>query len=134
MATHVAPKRILRIYPMGLAYTISCDIELSLVTITFEPTFWDDEVKKRFVAETLLAIASLGCEIGKQLILVDLRNAILQSQSTIATLQKFLSDPRGGKVALVAESPLSRMQTKRLRVREDVRMFNTVSEASAWLM
>ncbi|MGR6328947.1 hypothetical protein ACU5AX_07775 [Sphingomonas sp. XXL09] len=118
---------------MEAAYHISADTDQSFIVITFKDTFWDYDIKTKFVGDTVKAIMSLGCKFGDQRIIVDLRNAVLQSQSTITSLQKFLSDPSGGKVALVAETPMARMQTKRLQVRDGVQMFPTIPEAEEWL-
>lgn len=118
---------------MKTAYEIASSADEALLVITFADVFWDYEIKTQFVADTVQAIMNLGCEFGRQRIIVDLRNAILQSQATIKSLQKFLSDPMGGSVALIAETPLARMQTKRLQVREGVRMFPTYEAAEVWL-
>lgn len=114
-------------------FVISTYKHRKLVCITFKQVFWDTDIKRSFIEGCVNAIVSLDCEIGSQAILVDLRTAILQSQDLIASMQKFLSDPSGGRIALVADTPLARMQTKRLQVREDVRMFDDVASAEAWL-
>ncbi len=118
---------------MDRPYLIAPDACRGLVTIGFRDTFWDDEIKRQFVADCVTAIASLGVALGTQRVLVDLRNAILQSQTLIATMQKFVANPLAGRIALVAETPLARMQTRRLQMREDVRMFPDIADAESWL-
>lgn len=101
--------------------------------MSFETIFWDAAVVARFKAETEKAVASLQCPPGSHLVLVDLRGAILQSQDTIAAAQGIVGGSMARKIALVAKNTLARMQTKRLQIRENVLLFETLEYAEAWL-
>ena len=114
-------------------YLIQADARRQLVTITFESVFWDIDVAARFEAECRERIVSLGCAPGAHLVLVDLRNAVLQGQEVYARMQALVGSATARRVALVASSPLARMQTRRLQVREDIIMFAEMEDAQAWL-
>ena len=115
------------------AYQIRADAPRQLVTITFETLFWDLNVAQRFEAECRESVASLGCAAGQHMILVDLRNAMLQGQDVYARMQALIGTTTARRIALVASSPLARMQTKRLQVRDGIIMFADMDDAQAWL-
>lgn len=114
-------------------FAIQSDRTRRLLEVTFERAFWNHAVVDRFVAECVEAAVALDCELGTQRTIVHLRNAMLQSQAVIARLGKFMGDPTVGRVALVATTPLERMQSRRLIVRDDIRLFDDMAAATAWL-
>ena len=114
-------------------FTITTDPVRKLMTITFESVFWDAGVADLFVHRCLAAVDSLGCEPGEHLALVDLRGAVLQSQVIYEKMQMLVTHATSKRIALIAASPLARMQTKRLQTRDNVVMFADVSQAEAWL-
>ena len=115
-------------------YRISADASHKLVSIYFEPVFWDMEVCKRFMGDCLSAVASLGAQGGDFLVLVDLRDAVIQSQDVYVKAQALIASNAALRIALIASTPRARMQTKRLLLRDNVMMFPDVPEAEAWLV
>ena len=116
-----------------LPYLIHADERRHLLTITFDTVFWDLAVTERFATECRQSVALLGCAPGRHLILVDLRNAVLQGQEVYARLQSLIGSATARRIALVASSPLARMQTKRLQVNEHIVLFADLDDANAWL-
>jgi len=114
-------------------FRIACDPVRRLLTMTFDQVFWDTDVAERFRADCLAAAASFGCAPGTHVVLVDLRNAVLQSQSVFERLRLLAGDATAAKIALVAADPLARMQTKRLQVRDTIVMFAEMADAQCWL-
>jgi len=116
-----------------IPYDIAAHPARKLIVLTFRQVFWDAEVADRFRSECLAAVASLGCAPGEHLILADLHNAVLQSQATYEKIQELIGSATAAGIALVAATPLARMQTKRLQIRDNVVMFADRAEAEAWL-
>ena len=114
-------------------YRIASDPKRRLITITFDSVFWDAGVAERFRAECVAAVASLRCVPGTHLVLVDLRNAVLQSQEIFDKMQALIGTATASRIALVAATPLARMQTKRLQIRDTAVMFADMADAEAWL-
>jgi len=114
-------------------YLIQADARRHLLTITFDTVFWDLHVVERFGAECRDSVASFDCSPGQHLVLVDLRNAVLQGQEVYGRLQALIGSATARRIALVASTPLARMQTKRLQVRDNIIMFADIDEAHAWL-
>jgi len=80
------------------------------------------------------AIREMGCELGAQVALVDVRECPLQLQEIVAAFQSTMSHPtRARKVAMVAGGALSRLQAKRILQRDDAAIFVDVGEAESWL-
>lgn len=114
-------------------FRIAADPALKLVTITFDQVFWDVGIAERFRDDCLAAVAGLGCAPGTHLILVDLRNAVLQSQDVYDRMKSLAGSATASRIALVASTPLARMQTKRLQIRDTIVMFADMPDARAWL-
>lgn len=115
-------------------YSIQADARRQLLSITFETAFWDLDVAERFGVECRERFASLDCAPGQHLILVDLRNAVLQGQEVYARMRLLIESTTARRVALVASAPRARMQTKRLQVRDNIIMFADMDDAQAWLL
>lgn len=114
-------------------YQITVDPDRKLVTMSFDPLFWDDGVSTCFVRDCIGAVASLACDPTQLLILVDLRHAVLQSKDVYDRMLGLIAAATARRIALVAAAPLARMQTKRLQVRDNVVMFEDLSTAEDWL-
>jgi hypothetical protein len=114
-------------------FRIVTDHARTLVIIEFERVFWDADIAKTFMKACIVAVTSLDCAPGEQLIMVDLREAVLQSQSVFEKMLALMAGATARRIALVASTPLARMQTKRLQIRENVVMFGEMTEAEAWL-
>ena len=118
---------------MATPYAIRTDGPRKLVSISFTQEIWDVAIADRFRADVLAAIASLRCAPGRHLTLVDLRNAVLQSKDVYERMQSLATASTAKRIALVAATPLARMQTKRLQLRDNIVMFADLPEAEAWL-
>ena len=97
--------------------------------------FWSATDFARFKKRIVGAVTDLGTGPGQHMILVDLREATLQTQELISNAQDFIANAenKARRIALVAASALARMQTKRLVVRPGVVLFETIEEAERWL-
>jgi hypothetical protein len=115
-------------------FQIATDPSRRLITITFSTLFWSLDIARSFRTEVVSATAALQCRPGDHLVLVDLRNAVIQSQEIYQRMQSLIGSATAARIALVASSPLARMQTKRLQVRENIVMFKEMDEAHAWLL
>ena len=114
-------------------YRIETDSRSKLMQISFSEIFWDMATAQRFKADCLAATASIACAPGEHLVLVDLRNAVLQSKDVYEKMQHLVGNASAARIALVASTPLARMQTKRLQIRDDVVMFAEITDARDWL-
>ena len=114
-------------------YQITTDPLRKLVTMSFDPLFWDEGVSKSFIRDCIGAVESLACDQKQHLILVDLRHAVLQSKDVYDRMLSLVASATARRIALVAAAPLARMQTKRLQIRDDVVMFDELSVAESWL-
>lgn len=114
-------------------YQIAIDRNRRLMTISFQTVFWDAGIAERFRADVTAAVDALRCEPGSHLVLVDLRNALLQDKAIFAKMQGLIGGATAARIALVAATPLARMQTKRLQLRDNIVMFAELEEAEAWL-
>ena len=113
-------------------YLIHLDYSANLMSITFDGLFWTETIAKQFVKDCMIAVASLATS-GEHLILIDLRTAVLQSQVVYEKMKLLIGASTARRIALVATSPLARMQTKRLRLRDSIVLFATLEEARQWL-
>jgi hypothetical protein len=114
-------------------FTIGSDPARRLLTIGVASLLWDMALARHFAAGCAAAVARLDCAPGQHLVLVDLRNAVIQSQDVFERLHALVSASVARRIALVAAAPLARMQTKRLQLRDNVVMFGDLREAEAWL-
>ena len=114
-------------------FSIEIDRRRNALAVRFDGTFWSADVLEGFRHGIAQAVRDLAPAPGTHLVLVDLRNAILQSQDTIAGAQKLIGASTAARIALVASRALARMQTKRLQLRENVVLFADMAAAEAWL-
>ena len=114
-------------------YQITTDPDRKLVTMSFDPVFWNDGVSECFVRDCIGAVTSLACDPKEHLILVDLRNAVLQRKEIYDQMLSLVGAATARRIALVAAAPLARMQTKRLQIRDDIVMFDELADAQRWL-
>lgn len=114
-------------------YQITTEPARKLVTMSFDPIFWDEGVSNSFIQDCVGAVGSLACDPKQHLILVDLRHAVLQSKDVYDRMLSLVSSATARRIALVAAAPLARMQTKRLQIRDDVVMFDELPAAESWL-
>lgn len=114
-------------------YQIATDPHRKLVSMSFDPVFWNDGVSKDFMRDCIDAVQSLGCDFREQLILVDLSHAVLQSKDIYQRMLGLVASATARRIALVASTPLARMQTKRLQIREGVILFDERTAAERWL-
>lgn len=97
--------------------------------------FFDRETLERFAAEKAVAIASLGRAPNQHVTLCELIDCKLQAQDVVGAFARLIADPRSRarKLALVTDSPLGRMQLRRI-IGDHARIFDTRVEAERWLV
>ena len=114
-------------------YQITTEPARKLVSMSFDPMFWDEGVSQSFIRDCVGAVGALACNPKHHLILVDLRHAVLQSKDVYDRMLSLVAAATARRIALVASAPLARMQTKRLQIRGNVVMFDELSAAESWL-
>lgn len=115
-------------------YFIDTDDQIGLMTIRFDTVFWDVGVAQCFARDAVAAASGMNWPVGEHLVLVDLRNAVLQTQQVYDQMKSLIGGATAKRIALVAAAPLARMQTKRLQLRDNIVMFAEMNEAAAWLL
>ena len=98
--------------------------------------FWSTAVAARFATEERAAVSRLPCRPGEHVLLCDMREMGVSSQDVVELLSQELNKTGAGdarRIAIVWQSPLSRMQVSRVTTRDDVRLFDNRNAAEAWL-
>ncbi len=118
------------------AFAINIDTARRLVEVT-PRGLWDLEIATRFMERLVAMLAILpanGCPIGQQVSLIDLGESMVQPPQIAPMLAGLIFDPRlkTRRIALVIQSPLLRMQAK--RVVPQLEAFATRDEAIAALL
>lgn len=98
--------------------------------------FWDREMMDRFSADEQAQVRELGFPDGGHLILCDVSESPIQPQEIVSSFQQLVvnAHAKARRIALFTNSTLSRMQAKRILVREDVAVFDDEALAKDWLM
>ncbi|MFZ2996133.1 hypothetical protein [Sphingobium sp.] len=98
--------------------------------------FLSVEEVEQFSRDKDAAVESMGLRSEDYLLLIDTAEAIIQPQEIVAAFQHLVTSARykAGRIAVARKSSLTRMQTSRiLSLRDDAAVFETISEAEAWL-
>ena len=117
-------------------YAITTDDARHIVHIQISG-FWSDDMLPPFAAELKQAVDSLRVGPGEHLILVDVSNVQIQSQTVVAAFQKLIvaGPTRARRMALYTTQMLPRMQARRIAaVREEGAVFGSRTEAEDWLL
>ena len=115
-------------------YSITVDHGRRIVCAKLSGFFSEEEVAA-FARDEQAAAASLGCKSGEFGLLLQTPGGILQSQDVVTAFQRLLTDLplKAGRVAIVSESALLKMQLRRIMATDRSGVFDTVVEALAWI-
>jgi hypothetical protein len=114
-------------------FSIDTDPKRRLIRISVSGMLTTEEVTELYRQE-YEAIRAMGCPMGSQLVLVDLRECPLQLQDVVGAFQREMHSPNKAKrLAMVTGGSLSRMQARRIMQRDDAQLFDTMAEAETWL-
>lgn len=116
-------------------YKIQTDSRYRMIQITLSGFIKPDELE-RFITEEQAAAAEMKGLFGSYVTLVDTTGLKLQSQDILAAFQNFIDNAphKARKIALVVGQSLSRMQARRLLSNNRLRTFDTMDEATDWLI
>lgn len=116
-------------------YSIKVDRNKGLIRIAISG-FWTAETMAAYKRDLMAAVETLPPCPGGHVTLCDISGAAIQSQQVMQEFQSFIARTpfRSRRIAMYTDSPLSRMQSKRLvSGRSDMAVFDTVAAAEAWL-
>lgn len=116
-------------------YSITVDTANKLLRVKLSGFLKPDEVKA-FGNEVQVTVARLGYRSGEHSMLVDTCECSLQAQDVVAAFQRVISNApiKSRRIAVVTGSSLSRMQTRRILVRDQAAMFDSAADAEHWLL
>jgi hypothetical protein len=121
---------------MSATFSIDAEPERDLVRITMAGLFTPDDIEAFYKAREI-AHAKLTCRRNEHLTINDLQGMKIQPQESVAGFQRLLGAPeyRSRRLAFVIGRTLARSQLQRALSGRgpDVRCFDTVVEAEAWL-
>jgi parvulin-like peptidyl-prolyl isomerase len=95
--------------------------------------FWTVDTFHAFQQDVAAAVGQITANGRPHVVMVDVSEAVIQTQEIIILLQGLIQSevPQPIRLAFVATTALSRMQARRLVLRENIRMF--ADQASAWI-
>jgi hypothetical protein len=121
---------------MSATFSIDAEPERDLVRIMMAGLFTPEDIADFYKARDI-AHAKLTCRRNEHLTINDLRGMKIQPQESVAGFQQMLGAPeyRSRRLAFVIGRTLARSQLQRALSGRgpDVRCFDTVAEAEAWL-
>lgn len=120
---------------MSAKFLIQADRENGLIRIVMAGFFTRSEFD-RFLAARAKAHEQLGLPMNAHSTLNDVRRMKIQSPEMVAAFGEMLAAPeyRSRRLAFVAGPTLARSQLMRACVGRDVRYFEDVESAEAWLL
>ena len=119
---------------MDMNFRIDIDPATDLVTVTLSG-FMEAAAVEAFRLRLREALGSLNCGQGRHLALYDIRTCKIQSQQVVGMFRS-MSDAKhvaARRIAIVVGDSLMRMQLPRIVVGRDLRTFDEVGPAIAWL-
>ncbi|RVT41718.1 hypothetical protein [Sphingobium algorifonticola] len=98
--------------------------------------FFDGATVAQFGRAVQMASAGMGCQSGEHLLLVDTTRCALQAQDVVGAFQALITDSplKSKRIAIVTGSSLSRMQVRRILVRDQAMMFDNAADAEQWVL
>jgi hypothetical protein len=119
---------------MSAEYIIQTDPSRDLIRIRMAGFFTEKDIRG-FVESRRIAHTQLNCGPNQHLTLNDVREMKIQSQGVVDAFRELLADPayRSRRLAFVAGPTLARTQLLRAVAGRDVRCFENVWAAEAWL-
>ncbi|HET9427778.1 MAG TPA: hypothetical protein VFO69_05410 [Allosphingosinicella sp.] len=120
---------------MSAKFLIQADRENGLIRIVMTGFFTRAELD-RFIAARAKAHAQLGLPANAHSTLNDVRRMKIQSPEMVEAFRELLAAPdyRSRRLAFVASPTLARSQLMRACTGRDVRFFEDVEVAEAWLL
>ncbi len=120
---------------MSASFSIRVEPLRDLVCIRMSGFFSLADIEDFLVAREE-AHAALRCGPNQHLTLNDVSEMKIQSQEIVSAFQAMLSAPeqRSRRLAFIARSTLARGQLMRAAAGRDVRCFDDVASAQAWLL
>jgi len=120
---------------MSATFSIHVEPERDLVRIRMAGFFTQPDIEDFFEARRR-AHQQLRCAPNAHLTLNDLSGMKIQAQDIVAAFQAMLASPdyRSRRLAFVTGSTLARAQLLRAATGRDVRCFDDVAAAEAWLL
>lgn len=119
---------------MSANFTIDVDPARDLVRISMAGLFEPEDIE-RFLEARRLAHARLVCPPNCHVTLNDVREMKIQPQHSVAAFRDMLAAPqyRSRRLAFVVAPTLAKMQLMRAAEGRNVRFFDDVADAEAWL-
>ena len=98
--------------------------------------FFDPATVAQFGRAVQMASAGMGCRSGEHLLLVDTTGCTLQAQEVVGAFQALITDSplKSKRIAIVTGGSLSRMQVRRILVRDQALMFDDADDAEYWVI
>lgn len=119
---------------MSAEFSIEADPTQDLIRIRMAGFFTEADVLE-FLAARRDAHAQLRCRLNQHVTLNDLRGMKIQSQEMVDAFRDLLADPlyRSRRLAFVVGPTLARSQLMRAVDGRNVRCFDDIRAAEAWL-
>ena len=97
--------------------------------------FWNVDMFYAFQRDVFDAVPKLTAGGRRHVVMVNVSETAIQTQEVVALLQTLIAteDPQPARLAFVATTALSRMQARRLVIRDNIRMFDNQPDAERWL-
>ncbi|MFM9828842.1 MAG: hypothetical protein ACKVOB_08885 [Sphingomonas sp.] len=120
---------------MTPSYSFDVDVRRSLVRITLGGFFTQSDIEG-FLAARAKAHTELRCGPNEHLTLTDVRGMKIQMQEMVGAWGQVLAAPdyRSRRLAFVQGNSLTRLQLRRAAASRDVRYFDDIGKAEAWLL
>ena len=120
---------------MSAEFTVDAEPMRDLIRIRMSGFFTQSDILA-FLAARRDAHARLRCPANQHLTLNDLRDMKIQSQEMVDAFRAVLADPlyRSRRLAFVVGPTLARTQLMRAAIGRDVRCFDDIWTAEAWLL
>ncbi|WP_457313525.1 hypothetical protein [Sphingomonas sp. UYAg733] len=116
-------------------YEITMDVTRKLLTIRVSG-YWNQALLDDYKAVITAKLAELGSSTPELRVLVDVREHGVQAQHIANQMQSFLKviGPRVGRVAVIVDSALQKMQTRRINPAGGDGIFGSEDDATSWLL
>lgn len=116
-------------------YSITVDHAQRIVSARLWGFFGTEEVQA-FARDEQAAAASLGCPSGTFGLLLETPGGMLQTQEVVVAFQRLLAELplKAGRVAIVSESALLKMQLRRIMTGERTGVFDDRAAALDWIV
>lgn len=115
-------------------YSLSHQPSRNALSIVIEG-FWTLDTFSNFERDVVDFVRRLTQHGRHHMVLVNVAGTAIQTQEVIRNFQLLIEmeEPQPRKIAFIAPTALSRMQTRRLVIRDNIRLFQEVADAERWL-